>query len=44
MPRIARKDLNTPFLHVMMQGVNKEYIFEKEEYITKLNQYIIKDI
>ena len=34
-PRIARKDLNTPFLHVMVQGVNKEYIFYKQEYIEK---------
>ena len=25
MPRLARKDLNTSFLHVMVQGVNKEY-------------------
>lgn len=33
MPRIARKDLETPFLHVMVQGVNKEYIFNKKEYI-----------
>ena len=31
MPRLARKDLNTPFLHVMVQGVNKEYIFNKEK-------------
>ena len=35
MPRIARKDLETPFLHVMVQGVNKEYIFYKDEYIEK---------
>lgn len=27
-PRIARTDLNTPFLHIMVQGVNKEYIFK----------------
>lgn len=33
MPRQARKDLNTPFVHVMVQGVNKEYIFYKKEYI-----------
>ena len=35
MPRIARRDLNTAFLHVMVQGVNKEYIFYKDEYINK---------
>ena len=33
MPRIARKNLNTPFLHVMVQGVNKEYIFDSNERI-----------
>lgn len=35
MPRIARKDLETSFLHLMVQGVNKEYIFYKKEYIEK---------
>ena len=35
MPRQARKDLGTSFIHVMVQGVNKEYIFYKEEYIEK---------
>lgn len=35
MPRVSRKDLKTPFLHVMIQGVNKEYIFKKKEYIEK---------
>lgn len=44
MPRIARKDLRTNFLHIMVQGVNKEYIFEKDIYIEKfliiLKKYI----
>lgn len=35
MPRLARKNLGTCFLHVMVQGVNKEYIFNKTEYIEK---------
>ena len=35
MPRQARKDLDTSFIHVMVQGVNKEYIFYKEKYIEK---------
>ena len=43
MPRIARKDLETSFFHVMIQGVNREYIFDKMEYIEKyislLNRY-----
>ena len=33
-PRISRKELNTPFLHVMVQGINKEYIFKNKKYIT----------
>ena len=33
MPRKARKDLDAKFLHIMIQGINKEYIFEKEKYI-----------
>lgn len=31
MPRLARKDLETNFLHVMVQGVNKEYIFKDKK-------------
>lgn len=33
MSRIARENIKTPFLHVMVQGVNKEYILNKESYI-----------
>ena len=33
MPRLARKSLGSPFLHLMVQGVNKEYIFDTNEYI-----------
>lgn len=43
MPRIARNKLNTPYLHVMVQGVNKEYIFNENEnikkYLTLINKY-----
>ena len=42
MPRQARKDLGTSFIHVMVQGVNKEYIFYKEEYIEKYMEIIKK--
>ena len=35
MPRRAREKLNTSFFHVIVQGVNKEYIFEKEIYKQK---------
>lgn len=34
-PRVARRDLNTSFLHVMVQGVNKEYIFKNKRNIEK---------
>lgn len=37
MPRLPRSYIKTPFLHVMTQGINKSYIFEKEEDI---RQYI----
>lgn len=30
MPRKARKYMNSEFLHIMVQGLNKEYIFDKE--------------
>lgn len=42
-PRVARKYLNTSFFHVIVQGINKEYIFNKKIYIEKyldlLNKY-----
>lgn len=33
MPRFSRKSIGTSFLHVMTQGINKSYIFEKTEDI-----------
>ena len=42
MPRIARKSLGTSFFHVIVQGINKEYIFSKEEYIEKYLELINK--
>lgn len=35
MPRRARKDLNTTYIHVMVQEINKEYIFENEKNLKK---------
>ncbi|MBQ9279901.1 MAG: transposase [Clostridia bacterium] len=40
MPRKARKDLNTPYIHVMVQGINKEYIFDEEKYLKTYLQYM----
>lgn len=41
-PRIARKYLNTPFFHVIIQGINKEYIFNKGTYIKQYLKLIDK--
>ena len=41
MSRVARKDLKTSFIHVMVQGVNKEYIFYKKYYIEKYLRLIM---
>ena len=35
MPRRARENLNTSFFHVIVQGINKEFIFEKDQYKDK---------
>ena len=41
MPRTARKNITTPYIHIMVQGIRKEYIFRKEiykkEYLKLLN-------
>lgn len=44
MPRIARKYLNSNFIHVVTKGIKDEFIFYKEkyknEYISLLNKYL----
>lgn len=44
MPRIARKNLIGNYFHIMVQGLNKEYIFiknqDKEKYKSILKEYI----
>lgn len=35
MPRKARKNMNSNYFHVIVQGMNKEAIFNKELYIRK---------
>lgn len=34
MPRLARKNLYSNFIHLIVQGINQEYIFEKKEWKT----------
>lgn len=41
MPRQARKNLKTPYLHIIVQGINKEYIFE-DNYLKKLYISLLK--
>ena len=41
MPRIARKDLDTTFFHIMVQGIEKKYIFEKDMYKKKYLELIV---
>ncbi len=40
MPRIARKSLDTSFFHVIVQGINKEYIFYKDSYIKRYLEFL----
>ena len=48
MPRIARKDNETRFYHVMVQGLAKEIIFEKKEfksvYLKRIKRYKTDDV
>lgn len=44
MSRMARQYLETSFFHVMVQGINKEYIFKNERYINRYLQLIRKNI
>lgn len=43
-PRIARKYLETSFFHVMVQGINKEYIFKDERYINRYIQLMKRNL
>lgn len=43
MPRIARKNIKTSFVHVMVQGVNKEFIFEEEKHLRMYLQLMLKN-
>ena len=44
MPRIARRDIGSNYIHLIVQGINREYIFQKrewkEEYIKILKSKI----
>lgn len=38
MPRKARNNLKGKYFHIVVQGLNKEYIFDKEPYILKYKE------
>lgn len=42
MPRIARSKNNSRFYHVMVQGINKEYIYQKNKYKDIYKQYLFQ--
>ena len=44
MPRIAREKSVSCFYHVMVQGINKEYISDKELYMKKYKQLVIQKL
>ena len=44
MSRIARKNLGTSFFHVMVQGINKEFIFENDRYKNRYLQLVQKNL
>lgn len=43
MPRVSRKLIGSSYVHNMVQGINKEYIFqsekEKYKYLYLMNKY-----
>lgn len=43
-PRIARKCLDTSFFHVMVQGINKEFIFKNDRYINRYLQLVRRNL
>ena len=42
MPRIARNNLETLYFHIIVQGINKEYIFDTETNIKKYKDLMRK--
>ena len=42
MLRIARKDSKSNFYHVIVQGINREYIFDTDFNIKKYKELIIR--
>lgn len=43
MPRIARKHIETKYIHIMAQGINKEYIFNERNEMEKYFSIIVEN-
>ena len=43
MPRIARKNINSNFIHVVTKGIKNEFIFYKEKYKTEYIKLLNND-
>ena len=44
MPRNSRQNLNSFYKHVMVQGIEKQYIFGEEKYIKKYKEIILEKL
>lgn len=44
MPRIAMKDYDTSFFHIMIQGIRQEYIFKQEDDMKTYSRLVYKYI
>ena len=44
MPRTSRNSLNTCYFHIIVQGINKEYIFDDELYMKKYQNLIFLNL
>ena len=42
MARKSRKNIYTSFFHIMVQGINKEYIFKSDKYKKKYLEFLNK--
>lgn len=44
MPRVSRNSINSRFIHVVTQGIDKEYIFQEDKYKEKYIKIINKAV
>ena len=44
MPRVARNHSQSKYHHIVVQGVNKNYIFKNGQFMSKYKQIIIDNL